>query len=309
MPEAFQLGTVHVQEYNASVMMLVQQKGSRLRRAVRVEGMNSRAQFFEQLGPTTTTRRTTRHADSPVIDSDFDRRQVTANRDDWGDLIDEPDRVRIMISPSGPMARNAAWAHGRTIDQNIIDAAFGTAVTKGGGGEEASANVVFPAGQTIAATFGGAGGQQNLTLDKIREASRLLNAAEVDEDGRFFVTTADGLFSLLHDPEVTSSDFAIIKALVNGEVNSYMGFEFIRTELLPANRSGSGVATDISNIAYQREGILLGINQDITTRMEPRADKNFSLYVHVTADTGATRMEELRVVEVLADSAGVVSGG
>ena len=64
--------------------------------------------------------------------------------------------------------------------------------------------------------------------------------------------TAQQVSNLLNDQKVTSADYNTVKALVNGEVNQYLGFEFIRYEALP-------LATKTrSCIAYAKSGLHIG---------------------------------------------------
>lgn len=316
--EPIQLGTSQVEAFNSSVMALVQQQESRLRNTVRNESMQARAGFFEQIAPTEVVEITSRHEPTNIVDTIMDRRQVTATPYAWADIIDDPDRARILISPDGPFALNAGMAHGRRIDRTIIAALNGTATAGGGGGESPTRQVPFgdgvidPGGNVVPVDFqsGGGGSASNLTLDKIRETSRILNAAEVNDGDRTWVTTASGLFSLLHDTEVISSDFNTVKALVNGEINAYMGFTFVRVEFLPGRglAGGTGGLDLISNLVYHRMGGLWAPLKDITTVVNQRPDVNNYTQVHVSADHGATRMEEERVVRVLADEGGAISG-
>jgi hypothetical protein len=72
-----QITTAFVEQYRANVYHLSQQKGSRLRRAVRVETVNGKSAFFEQLGSVQARKRSSRHADTPRMDTPHARRRVT----------------------------------------------------------------------------------------------------------------------------------------------------------------------------------------------------------------------------------------
>jgi hypothetical protein len=94
---------------------------------------------------------------------------------------------------------------------------------------------------------------------------------------------------------VTSSDFNSIKALVAGEVDTFMGFKFIRTELLP--KSGN----IRSALFFAQQGLCLATAQDITVDVGPRRDKRNSVQVYVSASFGASRMWEEKVLKVNCD--------
>ena len=131
----------------------------------------------------------------------------------------------------------------------------------------------------------------------MRRARDQFGINDVDMDETFHLVVAQQqITALLRDDEVTSADFNTVRALVNGEINTYMGFQFHRTQRL---------VTDANNIrtclAYPSSGIMLGIGQDITARITERADKSFSTYVFYSMSIGATRTEEEKVVEILCD--------
>jgi hypothetical protein len=72
-----QITTAFVEQYKANVYHLTQQKGSKLRRAVRVETLTGKKGYFDQLGSTAAQLRTSRHADTPRVDTPHSRRSVS----------------------------------------------------------------------------------------------------------------------------------------------------------------------------------------------------------------------------------------
>jgi len=285
--------TAFVNQYRANVEHLLQQKGSRLRNIVRTETQNAEFEYYDRIGSVDAVEVTSRHSDTPLISTPHDRRQVSLRDFDWADMIDRTDRIRLLIDPSSPYAQNAAWALGRKMDDVIIDAAFGTAYS----GKTGSTSVAFDTSSSqIAVNYVESGSASNsgLTIGKLRRAKQLLDANETDpSDPRFCVVTAKQINDLLQTTEVTSSDFNTVKALVAGEVNSFMGFQFVRTER---------VATDSSSyrrvIAFAKSGLLLAVGADVNVDIGPRRDKRNSTQVYCSASFGATRMEEGKVIEI-----------
>jgi hypothetical protein len=107
--------------------------------------------------------------------------------------------------------------------------------------------------------------------------------------------TSNQVEALLNDSTLTSADYNTVRALVSGEIDTSVGFKFIRTELL-------AVASSIRTcIAWTKSAIVLGIGQDVTGRIEERADKNYSTQVFMSMDIGATRLEEVGVVDIQCD--------
>jgi len=80
----------------------------------------------------------------------------------------------------------------------------------------------------------------NLNVAKLREAKRLLDKNNVPPEGRHIVIHGNNLSSLLSETAVTSSDFNTVKALVAGELNTFLGFTFH----VLGDRSEGGLAID-----------------------------------------------------------------
>ncbi len=290
---SIQITTAFIQQYRANVEHLVQQKGSRLRPLVRTETQNAEFDFYDRIGATSAQEVTGRHQDTPLINVPHDRRRVSLRDFDWADLIDRPDRIRMLIDPTSPYSQNAAYALGRKMDEVILDAAFGSVYT----GKTGSSTVSFPASQQVAVDYVETGSAANsgLTIGKLRRAKQILDQNEVDPtERRYIAMTAKQMTDLLRTTEVTSADFNTVRALVQGEINSFMGFEFVRTELVRTNASSHRRC-----LAWCQSGLLLAVGQDIVTDIGPRRDKRNSTQVYVSASFGATRMEEEKVVEII----------
>jgi hypothetical protein len=102
-----QITTAFVQQYKGTLYNLVQQKGARLRDAVTVEAVNGEVGYFDQIGATVAVERASRHSDSPLVNTPHSRRQVTMRDFEWGDLIDNPDKVRLLVDPSSNYLQSA----------------------------------------------------------------------------------------------------------------------------------------------------------------------------------------------------------
>lgn len=290
---SIQITTAFVQQYRANVEHLVQQKGSRLRPLVRTESQNAEFDFYDRIGATSAQEVTGRHQDTPLINVPHDRRRVSLRDFDWADLIDRTDRIRMLIDPTSPYSQNAAYALGRKMDEVILDAAFGSVYT----GKTGSSTVSFPSTQQVAVDYveSGAAANSGLTIAKLRKAKEIMDKNEVDPtERRYIALTAKQVTDLLKTTEVSSADYNTVRALVQGEINSFMGFEFVRTELVRTNTSSHRRC-----VAWAQSGLLLAVGADITVDIGPRRDKRNSTQVYVSASFGATRMEEEKVVELI----------
>jgi hypothetical protein len=279
-----QITTAFVEQYKGNVEMLVQQKGSRLRKAVSVETVTGKNAFFEQVGVTAARQRTSRHSDTPRMDTPHARRRVSLVDYDWADLIDDEDRVRMLINPSGPYAIAASAAMGRAMDEAIVDAADGTAYTGVAGGTSTS----YDSSNTVDVQVGiSPAADTGLNVGKLRAAKNILDANEAEDESRTMVINAKQLQNLLGETEITSSDYAVVKALVHGEVSTFMGFDFIRTELLETDSN-----SDHKVLFWQNSGMKLAIGSEPSVKISERDDKNYATQVFVSMSIGATRMQE-----------------
>ena len=283
---SFEITTAMVQQYNENVVLLQQQKPSRLRPCVREESVQGEYGFFDQIDQTAAQKRTQRHGDTPLISTPHVRRRVAPTPYDWADLIDNFDRPTLITDPTSKYAVNAVAAMNRAIDDEIIACALATAY----GGRDGTSTYAFPT-----STHQIAHGSASLTITKLLTAKEILDSYENDPDEpRFLALSAKQVTSLLDTTEIKSVDYNTVKALVAGQIDTFLGFKFIRTERL------TKVSTTRSCLAWSQNSILLGIGTDIITRVSERADKNYATQVYVGMFIGATRMDEKGVVEIQA---------
>ena len=199
-----QVTTAFVNQFSANVGMLSQQMGSLLRGAVDTESVTGEKAFFDQVGEAAAVARTSRHGDTPLVETPHSRRMVSLTTYEWADLIDDADKVRMLIDPTSSYARAAAAAMGRAMDDVIIDALGGTAKT----GKEGTTSTAFPSAQKIA--HGSAG----LTIAKLVTAKKLLDANNVDKSiKRYIVVSPEQIEDLLNSTTVTSADFNTVNTL------------------------------------------------------------------------------------------------
>lgn len=281
-----QVTTAFVNQFSSNIQMLSQQMGSLLRNAVDVETVNGEKAFFDQVGSAAAQLRTTRHADTPLIDTPHSRRMLTLADYEYADLIDDQDKVRMLVDPTSTYARAAAAAMGRAMDDVIVTAAFADAST----GKDGSTTTAFDTTNNQIAA-----GAAGLTLAKLIEAKEILDSGDVDPSiPRYIAVSPKQVTDLLNNTTVTSSDYNTVKALAMGEINSFVGFQFIVT-----NRLGVDATSNRRVIAWAQDGIKLGIGKEPVARIDERSDKSYATQVYYAMTLGATRMEEKKVVEVL----------
>jgi hypothetical protein len=283
-----QITTSFVEQYSANVSMLAQQTGSKLRSAVDVESVRGKNAFFDQVGVTAAQLRTSRHGDTPQIDTPHSRRRVSLATYEWADLVDDADKVRMLVDPTSTYARAAAAAMNRSIDDVIITAMNADADTGVAGGTSTS----LPSGQKTATSDQSDG----LTVAKLLSAKYILDNNDVDPSlRRYLVCGPKQIQDLLNTTEVKNSDYNTVKALAQGQLDSFLGFNFIMSTRLNTDAT---YTTDRLVFAFTEDAIKLAIGKDVGAKISERADKSYSTQVYYSMDVGATRMEEEKVVQI-----------
>ena len=287
-----------IQEYGTNWEHLLQQKVSKLREYVQVDTISGKEKSYNQMAATSMRLITSRSGVTTAQETATAKRWVREKGYDAVTLFDEFDRELLgsVVLPISETVNNHAMAYKRTCDQVIIDALGGTNYI----GETGVTPVDLPAAQKVAVNYVTSGSPANsgLTLAKIIKAKSILGKNEV-EDGEelIMVYTQQQLDDLLNNVnEVKSSDYNQIKALVEGSIDRFMGFKWVRTQLCPLD-----TATDVRRIyAYVKSGVTLA-DSGRQVYMDIRADLNHSLQIRSVARLGATRREEGKIVEIACD--------
>lgn len=274
---------------------LVQQKNSKLKEYVTLDSIEGKEKSYNQLDATSMTQITDRSRETRITDQAMAKRWIRPLNYDCAKLVDEFDEQFLgeVVLPTSPIIQSHAAAYARTCDKIIIDALGGTAFT----GTTGTTATVLPAGQKIAVNYveSGAVANSGLTIAKLRAAKFLFDSNEVDEEEeRIMVVSAKQLQDLLRTVEATSADYNSVRALVDGTLNTFMGFKFRRSQQLP-------LAVDIrSCFAYVKSGVILA-ERGLKTMMDVRPDLSHSLQIRSVASLAAVRMEEKKVVEIACD--------
>jgi len=274
---------------------LVQQKNSRLKEYCTLDSIEGKEKSYNQLDATSMTQITDRSRETRITDQSMAKRWIRPLNYDCAKLVDEFDEQFLgeVVLPTSPIIQSHVASYARTCDKIIIDALGGTAFT----GTTGTTATVLPAGQKIAANYveSGAVANSGLTIAKLRAAKFLFDSNEVDEEEeRIMVVSAKQLQDLLRTVEATSADYNTVRALVDGTLNTFMGFKFRRSQQLP-------LAVDIrSCFAYVKSGIVLA-ERGLKTHMDIRTDLSHSLQIRSVASLAAVRMEEKKVVEIACD--------
>jgi hypothetical protein len=233
--------------------------------------VNGKERTISQIGKSKMRLITTRNGKTVPSDSPLAKRWLRLSGYDEVTFIDEFDDISLgeLSAPTSEHVQAHAYAANRTFDEVMIAALEGTAYIGAAGTTE----VTVPTAQKVAVDYVKTGTATNsgLTLAKLLQAKQILDSNEVPTEGRYMVHSAQQLYDLLNDvDEVKSGDYNNVKALVDGTVNRFAGFEFVMTELLTLV-----TATDVRTcIAYQKDGLAWGVGRDRKVKISIRDDLN-----------------------------------
>ena len=281
---SFQVTEAFVQQFSANFVHLAQQSKSRLESRVRVEaGIVGDSKKISRIGATAAQRKTTRHGDTPLIETPHSTRWIDLDDFEWADLVDQLDKKKMLADPTSEYMQAGVAAMNRSKDDVIYAAARGSARTLSG-------TTALPSGQKVAVASAG------LTKAKIIGTKKLFRANEADEENGenlYFTYGSEQMEDVLGDTTLTSSDYMSVQMLQEGKVGKrWMGFEWV-----PFERA-TKVTNDRFQIAWAKSGLALGVGSEIMTRLTERADKSYSLQPYASMSIGAVRVEEAKVVEV-----------
>ena len=303
-----------VDQFSANVMHLSQQKGSRLWEHCRQESQEAESKFYDRIGKRNMRRKEGRHSDVVYDDTPHSRRMVTLEDFYDADLVDQEDKIRTIMNIENEYVQAIGKSIGRQHDLEIIDAALGNAYS----GKKGTVAVALPNSQKVAAFDGATATGVGLNVGTLRAVRKKFKQNEAIEMGEklVFAYAAQQADDLLGETEVTSSDFNTVKALVNGENDTFMGFKFVSTELLTFTSAattysvtdgsvGAGGGTVTSGEGRRcfaftaRRGLLAARPRMVNGRITEMPGKHYAHQVYGALSFGATRLEEEQVVEVI----------
>jgi len=294
------IDTAFVQQFADNLIQLSQQKGTRLRPLVMEKMVEGQYANFDRIGQMTAQKLVARHSDTPIGNADYTRRRVQMEDFVQNLLLDEQDEVRMIIDPTSTYANQIAYALGRRMDDVILNAATGDALTiSASAGAGAGSTVSFPSGQTVDEDIGST--DSNLNIEKLIAAKRKLleNDVDIASEPVYIAVNASAQDSLLGTDQIQSRDYNEKPALVDGEIDRYLGFQFIHSQRLLGTADGTD-SDPKQIIVWTPSGIgfAVGNGQDMTTQIDKRPDKNYATQVYGSTTFGATRVEDEKVVKI-----------
>jgi len=146
---------------------------------------------------------------------------------------------------------------------------------------------------TVATSVGGAA--SNMNIEKLRAAAKALNDNNVPAEGRHLLMHSSQLDALLGETEVTSADFATVKALVRGEINSFMGFNIITM----GDRDEGGVPKPSTRTCFAWHQDSMGYAESMSQKSEVNyIPEKTSFLVSSMFSAGAVAIDDEGIVKI-----------
>jgi len=204
--------------------------------------------------------------------------QVTATMSDYiaAEYSDIFSQQKVNFDERRELVQVVGNAIGRRMDQLVIDALNASATSL-----------------TVATTIGGAG--TNMNIEKLIETKKLLDANNVPSEGRCMIIHANNLAGMLGETEITSADFATVKALVSGEVDTFMGFKFIT--LGDRDEGGLPKPSTRTCFAFHKDAVGMGIGMNQKSEINYVPEKT-SFLVSSMFSAGAVAIDDEGIVKI-----------
>ena len=274
---AVQISNAFVTLFDSEVKQAYQ--GQRLlagvtRERVGVEGSTVK---FPKIGKGSATVRVPQTDVTPL---NVSYSQVTATMEDYiaAEYSDIFNQQKVNFNERQELVQVVSGAIARRMDQVVLDALDASCTTA-----------------TVDNDIGGS--DSNLNIEKLREAKNLLDTNNVPMEGRTLLLHANSLQALLGETEVTSADFNTVRALVTGELNTFMGFRFITF----GDRDEGGLPVDGSSdrtlYAFHRDAVGLGIGMNQTSRVDYIPEKT-SFLVASMFSAGSVAIDDEGIVKI-----------
>jgi hypothetical protein len=316
--------TAYINNFRAGFASAYQQSTSRFRPYVEIESQAAEFDYYDRIGVADPMQEVnTRYGVNPFNEVPHDRRRIGMKDWDWGKAIDEKDLIRVATDPTNAYTQAGVMSANRKIDEIIMNLMFAPAYT-GKGGEKVINYVPTTPGKVSVGQVSNSAGfiktdamfelvpgdvegidvavdytapgasiapvtnPNGLTIAKlkaIREAMMGTYAITQDTVVPLFVGRRQWS-DLISTPEVANSLFALRKALAEGTLTSYLGFDFHIVENLPFDP-----ATGIRQcVAFQPKAFKLAIGRDMGADMWRLPERKMIPYIYIKMTMGGSRM-------------------
>jgi hypothetical protein len=266
------LSPAYVTLFDAEVKQAYQGKAALVGATRQRRGVEGNLVKFPKAGKGVATLRVPQ-TDVVPLNTDFS--QVTASMQDWNaaEYSDIFMQQKVNFEERSELVQVVANAIGRRQDQLILDA------------------LLAGKGSTVGH------GSANLTVAKLRNAKKTLDTNNVPPEDRHMIIHANNLSSLLSETSVTSADFNTVRALVSGELDTFLGFKFHTI----GDRTEGGLSINASShrkcLAFHKDAIGYGEGIGPKTEINYVAEKT-SFLVNAMLSACSVAIDSEGIVEV-----------
>jgi N4-gp56 family major capsid protein len=230
---------------------------------------------FPKIGKGTATVRVPQ-TDVTALNVTYSQVSVTMSDYIAAEYSDIFHQAKVNFDERRELVQVVGNAIGRRMDQLVIDALNAASSPS-----------------TVATSVGGA--STNMNLAKLLAAKKALDAKNVPAEGRCMIIHANGLSALLDETELTSSDFATVKALSQGEIDTFLGFKFIM--LGDRDEGGLPLPSTRTNFAFHRDAVGLGVSMAQKSEINYVPEKT-SFLVSSMFSAGAVAIDDEGIVHI-----------
>lgn len=287
-----QIATAVKMQFQDSYLLFAQQMMSKAADKVRVENIKGLIDYIDFIGlADEPTERTTFVAPTVLTEIPHGRRALSCVPYDKAVPLSDVALARIIADPTGDYMKVMLAAVERKKDKTLFAAAIGSSLSVSTDLMTQSP-LALPATQVIVES-----GTEGMSVVKVGMASTQFNLNEVSQDGfgqRWLFLSPLAIEDLLFEPEVQMSTVhqMALEAIQKGEVRVLFGFNTIMSNYLPKTGNIR------SAIAWVREGMCLGYNENYYAVLEKRPDLNGIWQARNHIDFGATRLQETHVFQI-----------
>lgn len=271
-------------EFDARVVAAYQQSAVMMNKVYEKKNVTGKYCQFRRRGKGSATPHV---RNAPVTPLNLGLDVVTAELSDWdaAERLDPFDLKKINWDDQRIVAESLGMAVGRRHDQIIINAI------------EADVN------QTVAVDYGSTGTNTALNVKKINHAAALMNYNAVPPMNRYGFISAYALEGALNDQKIGSQEYNILKALYEGSLTKYSGFEF--TVIANNDEGGLPISGNIRSCYFIQQDAV-GYAEGLIEGMDGRVKMDWSpdyqgWLLCAKLSAGAKVIETAGVVEVLVD--------
>ncbi len=218
---------------------------------------------------------------SDVVPANITHSNATCVLESWvmSEYSDIFAQAQVNFDERRELVKAVAGGISRRLDQIVID------------------NGLIPANTNTVAL--GVGGNNAFNVGKLRAAKKILDANGVPSDNRHMAISATAMQQLLGSTQATSFDFNSVKALVNGEIDTYLGFKMHMIE--DRDEGGLPLANNQRQIfAWHQTAVGLAVGLDMRTEINYIPEKTSFLVTGMLL-AGAVNVDNDGVVQLLID--------